>query len=618
MNWIDEEIIQEKGTHYFKSFEIPKKIIALFFIFIGFYFIAFLKIALMENKKWKILAEKNQSIELFIPAPRGLIFDRNKQILVENEESFDLIVDLTKINPNVLNEVESTILKYNLDSEINGNILIVKSLPKEIAFNFMVKYPQSLEIRVINSYTRKYNFTEELSNLVGYLGFPSEEEIKELNIESNEYVGKIGIERYYDKVLRGEKGLIKIVKDAKFNLLKIADKKEPKMGSSLVLSIDSEFQKKVYRAMKKYMEENGYKKGGVIAINPNTGEILALISYPSFDINAFTKERYKLDEVLNNPLNPLFNRVISGLYAPGSVIKPILAVGALEEKIIDPEKKIYSSGELRIPNPYLPGVYSVFKDWKVHGYVNMKEAIANSVNVYFYTIGGGYGDQKGLGIYNIKKYFELFGLGRKTGIDLLGEKSGFIPTPETKRENNRIDPIWRLGDTYNISIGQGDLLVTPIQIAVFTSALATNKLIQPFLVKEILDYKGNKIFERKIKVLKERLVNPENLKIVQEGMRMTVTQGTAKILNDFPIPIAGKSGTPQILGKRKLNAFFAGYAPYPNPEIVLVVFIEEVPEGSVSTLPLFKEIMKIYFSNHPKYKNLFLTESFYNNYDLGE
>ena len=610
MEWIDEEIIQEKGTHYFKSFDIPKKIIYLFFFTLFFYYAVFIKFSVFENQKWKTLAEKNQSIEIFTPAPRGFLLDRNKKIIVENENTFDLIADISKINSDTLKEIEDIITKYNLDSEITSNIMVVKNLPRDIAFNFMVKYPQSLEIRIINSYKRKYNFDEELSNLIGYLGFPDEEEIKELNVQPNEYIGKTGIEKTYDKFLRGEKGYIKIIKDAKANILKIADKKDPKMGSSLVLTIDLEFQKNIYKIMKQYMEENGYKKGGVIALNPDTGEILALISYPSFDINKFTKERYKIKDILNNPLNPLFNRVIGGLYAPGSVIKPILAVGALEEKIINPEKKIYSSGELRIPNPYLPGVYSIFKDWKVHGYVNMKEAIANSVNVYFYTIGGGYGDQKGLGIYNIKKYFELFGLGKKTGIDLLGEKAGFIPTPESKRKTNKLDPIWRLGDTYNISIGQGDLLVTPIQIAVFTSALATNKIVQPFLVKEILDYKGNKLFERKIKVLKERLVNPENLKIVQEGMRMTVTQGTAKILSDFPIPIAGKSGTPQILGKRKLNAFFAGYAPYSNPEIVLVVFIEEVPEGSVSTLPLFREIMRIYFSNHPKYKNLFLAENF--------
>lgn len=610
MDWIDEEIIKESGEFYFKPFDIPKSFIIIFFILIIVYLSVFLKFSLFEHKKWLALAQQNQSIQLILPAPRGIIFDRNKKVLVENEESFDLFVDISKINPDILKEVEEGIKIYNLDSEISNNILIVKNLPKNLAFRFIVKYPNLLEIRIINTSQRKYNFSEEFSNIIGYLGFPDEKEIEELGLKPNEYVGKLGIEKTYDKFLRGTNGLISFIKNAKANVVSISNKKNPIIGYSLVLSIDSDFQRKSYEAFKKYMEENNYKKGGMVALNPHTGEILAMISYPSFDINIFTKERTKIKQVLEDIYNPLFNRVISGLYAPGSVIKPILAIGALEEKIIDPDKKIYSSGELRVINPYVPGKDWVFKDWKAHGYVNMKEAIAKSVNVYFYTIGGGYKDQKGLGIYNIKKYLELFGLGKKTGIDLFGEKEGFIPTPDTKR-NNKLDPIWRLGDTYNISIGQGDLLVTPLQIAIFTSAISTNKLIRPFLVKNIIDYKGNVIYVKKPEVLKENLVNIENLRIIQEGMRMTVTEGTAKILNDFPIPIAGKSGSPHVLGKRKLNAFFAGYAPYPNPEIVLVVFIEEVSESSIAVLPLFKEIMKIYFSNHPKYKNLFYEDYVY-------
>ncbi len=596
MEWIDEEIIKEKGEFYFKFLKLPSFLFWIFFIILFIYGIYFLKIAVFEHKRWILAAEGNQILEVTLPAPRGLILDRNKKILCENEASFDLIADLNKLSESTLNEIENIISIYNLDYEISGNNLYVKNLPKEIALKFLIKFPNFLELMVLNTFQRKCNFQEEFSNLIGYLGLPDKEEVAKYKVKEHEYIGKMGIEKSYNRFLRGTNGTIKFVKDAKLNIVKISEKKEPIIGNYLVLTIDYDFQKKAYEAMKRYMKENGYKKGGLIAMNPNTGEILAMISYPSFDINIFTKERKKLEEVLENPFNPLFNRIISGLYSPGSVIKPLIAIGALEEKIIDPNKKIYSSGELRIPNPYFPGTYSVFRDWKVHGWVNMKEAIANSVNIYFYTIGGGYGDQQGLGIYRIKKYLELFGLGRKTGIDLIGEKDGFIPTPETKKQN-KIDPNWRLGDTYNISIGQGDILVTPLQIAVFTSALATNKLVRPYLVKEIVDYKGQIIFKNHPKIIKENLVNSENLKIVQEGMRMTVTQGTAKILAD--LPIAGKSGTPEIFGKKKLNAFFTGYAPYEKPEIVLVVFIEEVPIGSVATLPLYREIMEIYFSkNH--------------------
>lgn len=610
MDWLDEEIIKKRGEYYFKFIKLPSFLFLIFFLILFFYSLYFLKLAVLEHKKWVLASEGNQALEFILPAPRGLILDRNKKIICENENSFDLIVDLTKVHENTLNEIENIISSYNLDKDISGNQLYIKNLPKEIALKFFIKFPNSLEIMVLNTFQRKCNFQEEFSNLIGYLGFPDEDEIVENKIRPQEHVGKMGLEKTYDKFLRGINGKIRFIKDAKLNLIKLSEKSEPTIGNYLVLTIDYDFQKRAYEAMKKYMEERGFKKGGLIAMNPNNGEILAMISYPSFDINIFTKERMKLKEVLENPHNPLFNRVISGLYAPGSVIKPLIALGALEEKIIDPNKKIYSSGELRLPNPYFPGTYSIFKDWKVHGWVNMKEAIANSVNVYFYTVGGGYQDQPGLGIYRLKKYLEMFGLGKMTGIDLVGEKQGFIPTPETKKQN-KFDPIWRLGDTYNISIGQGDLLVTPLQIAVFTSALATNKLVRPYLVKEIIDYKGQIIFKNQPHIIKENFVNEENLRIVQEGMRMTITQGTAQMLKDFPISIAGKSGSPEILGKKKLNAFFTGYAPYEKPEIVLVVFVEEIPHGSVATLPLYKEIMRIYFQNHPNHRNLFLKNLYF-------
>jgi len=611
MEWLDEEIIKEKQEFYFKTPPFPIIYVILFiFLNLFFGFIVF-KYTFLEFNKWSLYAEKNRTLKIKIPAPRGLIYDRNNNIIADNLPSFDLIVNLLSLNEEDLGYINKLIQENNLNYEIVDNTLYVKNLKKELAFQLMIRYGNSLDIRVTNSFVRRYKFKESFGNLIGYIGFPNKEEIENFGVEPQEFVGKLGIEKGYQNYLRGKDGYLEIEKGVKADIVRIIKKIEPTPGYNLKLTIDANFQEKAYKILDRYMKEKNYKKGGLIMMNPQTGEILSLISYPSFDSNIFVENiKEKIEETLNNQFNPLFNRIISGLYAPGSVIKPIIAVAALEEKIISPDKKIYSSGSIRIPNPYIPNMYSIFRDWKVHGWVDMKKAIANSVNVYFYTIGGGYEDQKGLGIYKIKKYFELFGLGKKTNIDFIGEKSGFLPDPETKKKNI-IDPIWRLGDTYNISIGQGDLTVTPLQIAVFTSALATNKLITPFIVKEILNQNNNPIYIRKPQIIKEKLVNEENLKIIQEGMRMTVTEGTAKILNDFPIPIAGKSGTPQIFGKKKLNAFFAGYAPYPNPEIVLVVFIEEVPEGSVATLPLYKELMKLYFENHPKYKNL--SENYYLN-----
>ena len=597
MEWIDEEILKEKEDVIFKRIESPKIFYYIFSVILSISIIIGFKTMVLENKKWASYAKKNLSIKILQPAPRGLIFDRNKNLLAENLASFDLFLDLTHLKDEERNYFFDLINKYNLDYEIDGNILIVKNLPKDLAFNIMINYPNYLNVRIINSYSRNYPYKEALGNLLGYLGFPSENEAKEYNVSQKDYIGKDGIEKTYQKFLSGIPGVLELEKDTKENIIKTIEKREPVPGYNLELSIDAEFQKKAYELMDKYFKENGYKKGGLVVMNPKTGEIISLISYPSYDNNIFIKEREKVKDILENPYSPMFNRIISGLYNPGSTIKPILAAGALEEKIIDPNKKILANGEIRIPNPYFPGKYSVFKDWKVHGWVDMREAIANSVNVYFYTIGGGYGDQIGLGIWRIKKYFELFGLGKKTGIDLEKEEDGYIGDPNLKKKNI-LDPVWRIGDTYNISIGQGEILVTPLQIALFTSALAENKIVVPYVVKRIYDQNGKIIYERKPIIVKENLVNPENLRIVQEGMRMTVTSGTAKILKDLKIEVAGKSGTPQILGKKKLNAIFTGYAPYQNPEIVMTLFIEEVPEGSVATLPLYKSLIELYFNKN--------------------
>jgi penicillin-binding protein 2 len=361
-----------------------------------------------------------------------------------------------------------------------------------------------------------------------------------------------------------------------------------------------DFQQKAYELIKNYLQENNYRKSAFIALNPQTGEIISLISYPSYDPNWFLENPEKVNQILKDKNQPLFNRVIGGLYAPGSTIKLIVAAGALEEKIVSPETKIYANGELKIPNPYFPGTYSIFKDNKVHGWTDIYKAIADSVNIYFYVVGGGYlypsaeiPIKNGLGIEILNKYWKLFGLGQKSGVDLLGEKEGFLPSPETKAKNI-FDPVWRLGDTYNVSIGQGDLLVTPLQIALWTSAMATNKIYQPFLVKKIIDDHNQIIFDRSPKIIKENLIKAENLRIIQEGMRRTVTSGTAQILNDLPVEVAGKSGTPEIYGKKKLNAIFTGYFPYQKPEIVMTLLIEDVPIGSVATLPLYKDLVKTY------------------------
>lgn len=582
---IDEEIIFSlKGKKIKLSSSRDRNILIFFIVFIlaSVYF-SYLQIFLKD--KYLLFEERMKTSTYFYFPPRGNIYDKKGILLATSEQSFDAYFDLTKI-PSDFNFEDFQKARFFY----RGNQLIIRNVPREIAFQFL---SQKLDfLKIIPSYKRKYISREETGNLLGYVGFSQDE-----RYHPEEFVGQTGIEFTYQNYLSGNLGRIIYKKTNNGNLL--LSEIQPKRGSNLYLTIDYEFQKKAYELIDKYFKDNGYKKGAFIALNPKNGEVISLISYPSYDPNLFLEDTKKTIQVLNNENQPLFNRVISGLYAPGSTIKPIVAAAALEEKIITPETKIYASGELKIPNPYFPGTYSIFKDNKFHGWTDIYKAIADSVNIYFYVIGGGYPYpsveipiKEGLGIYRLLKYWKLYNLGQKSGIDLIGEKEGFLPSPETKSKNI-FDKIWRLGDTYNVAIGQGDLLVTPLQIALWTGALATNKIYEPYLVKKIVDENGQIVFERQSKVLKENLIKEENLKTIQKAMRMTVTEGTAKaFLSD--LPVAGKSGTPEIFGKKKLNAIFTGYLPYNNPDIVMTILIEDVPIGSVATLPLYRELVKTY------------------------
>ncbi len=595
---LDEEILFGLKGEKIKLSKINSKKFFFLIFFLIFFLLSFYFFYLQFFEKQKLLEieSKIKTISYLTFAPRGNIYDRHNNLLATSEQSFDAYVDLNKV-PSSINFRD---LFKDARFFYRGNQLIVRNISRETALEIMT---QNLDfIKIVPSFQRKYLAGKEIGNLLGYVGFPDE---NEKNYHPEEFIGKSGIELTYQNYLRGKPGEI-VYQITKNGLKKIKETK-PIPGKNLVLTIDWEFQKRVFELMNKYFQENNYKKGAFIALDPNSGEIISLISYPSYDPEWFLNDQEKALQALNDKDLPFFNRVISGLYAPGSTIKIIHASAALEEKIVNPNTKIYAGGQIKIPHPYFPGTYSIFRDTKVYGWTDIYKAIANSVNVYFYVIGGGYPYddpnipiKEGLGIYRLIKYWKIFNLGEKTGIDLLGEKAGFLPSPETKKKNI-FDPVWRLGDTYNVSIGQGDLLVTPLQIALFTAGVATNKIYKPFIVKKIIDENNKVIFERKPEVLKENLISEENLKVVRKGMRMTVTEGTAKILAD--LPIAGKSGTPEIFGKKKLNAIFTGYLFYNKPEVVMTLLIEEVPIGSVATLPLYREIVKTYLNL--KYGNSF-------------
>ena len=341
-----------------------------------------------------------------------------------------------------------------------------------------------------------------------------------------------------------------------------------------------------------------------MVMNPRTGAVLALVSYPAYDNNIFSQGISQADysALSNDPTQPFFNRAISAQYPTGSTIKPFEASGALQEKIISPDKLINDPGYILVTSKYDPSIVYRFSGVTPHGLVDMRKALAVSSNIYFYTVGGGFGSQKGLGPAGIKKYLDLYGWEEKTGIDLPGEYSGFVPTPTWKKETK--NEAWWDGDTYNLAIGQSDLQVTPLQVAAAYSYIANGgTLYKPQIVQKIIDGAPNDspniIKEFKPEIIRQNFIDEDNLRVVREGMRDGVAKpyGSSYMLNDIGVSVAGKTGTAEIGKEGVYNTWSSAFAPYDNPEIVVVSTIEEVQGLRAATLPVTHDILQYYFQN---------------------
>jgi penicillin-binding protein 2 len=334
-------------------------------------------------------------------------------------------------------------------------------------------------------------------------------------------------------------------------------------------SLDAKIQQDLFNSIQKLSESHGFTGGAGVVMDIHSGEILSLVSYPEFngEILSLGEDKNIINNYITDKRKLFLNRAVSGLYAPGSIVKPFFALGALMEGIISPEKSIFSAGSISIPNPYDPSKPTIFKDWKAHGWTAMREAIAVSSDVYFYSIGGGFDGQAGLGIARLEKYSRLFNIGEKTGVDLPTEKSGVIPNPEWKAKNFKGEA-WRVGNTYHTSIGQYGFQVTPLEMARATSTLANGgTVLTPHLLLE------DKDMEAKVSKID---LDKEQLKVIYEGMRMTVTEGTAGPLNVPYVKVAAKTGTAQIgVLKNRVNSWVVGYFPYENPKYSFAIFLED-------------------------------------------
>ncbi|MBU4142570.1 penicillin-binding protein 2 [Patescibacteria group bacterium] len=565
-----------------------------------------------QGQYFQSLAEKNRTRSLPILAARGIIYDKNFQQLVFNSPSFNFIVSLPDLPREVsarqavvakaaeisgvpvseiLDDIGSINLKYG------SSAIIIDGLTHEKLLALQARITELPGFDIEPDIVRQYAEASKYSHLLGYLGRMTETDIKKNpGYSLTEKIGKNGLEAFYDKVLRGQPGQRLLEVDSLGRLKREVAEQKPQDGQSLVLAVDSRLQTALFDSLKRALQSRQLKKAVAIALDPNSGGVLALVSFPSFDNNLFSKSfsSKDSDELLNDPAQPLFNRAISGQYPPGSIVKPLIAGAALQEKIITPATTVFSTGELTLANQYNPAIIYRFADWKAHGLVDIYSAIAQSCNVYFYTIGGGYDKIEGLGIERLAKYFKLFGLDSALGIDLPGENKGLVPDEQWKVAVKKED--WYTGDTYHVSIGQGDLLATPLQLAAATAAILNGgKIIQPRLVDKIIDSDKNVIIETEPKIIRQGFIDEANLAIIKKAMRQTVTDGSASLLNDLPVAVGAKTGTAQLAGNQNSNAWGVAFAPYENPQMVLVVLVENAGEGSQVAMPVIKEALQEYF-----------------------
>lgn len=439
---------------------------------------------------------------------------------------------------------------------------------------------------------RRYVDADGFGNLLGFVKYPARD--KSGFYYKKEITGADGIESYFNTILAGVNGLKIIEEDVRGRTQSESTVRPAEEGKKLVLSIDASVQKEFYNTLKQTVDTSGFTGGGGIIMDVHTGEVLSVVTYPEFNSAVMTdgKDADTIGAYFNDKRNPFLDRAISGLYAPGSIIKPFLAVAVLNEGIISPEKKILSTGSITIANPYNPDLPSIFRDWKANGWTDVKEAIAVSSDVYFYAVGGGYEDQKGIGIAGIDRYAMMFGFGKPIDTPFFKVKNnGTVPSPEWKAKVFNSDP-WRLGDTYNTSIGQFGFQVTAVQAVRALSAMATGgTLVDPVIIKK--DEEGY------VEPKKETVsgVKPENYTIVKEGMRMAVTQGTLGALNFSDLHIAGKTGTAEV-GSRKdyVNSWVTGFFPYENPKYAFALVLEKGPskyaEGAPASMKRVFEAMQ--------------------------
>ncbi len=598
-----------KGKDFLSGQNILKRIFFLLIPFGILLFLAFLQIVnlmIFQSEKFITQADSNRILKEKVFPPRGLIYDTNDQIIVNNFIRQDLVLTPNFIDNHSeylsfiseLLDVEKNVLEnifYEKLSEIKPfqSFTLLRNLNDEQLAKLKLNSNKLPGTEIIPSFSRNILFGESIGSTVGYLGFASRQNIlnnPKLRNFNDQQIGLTGIENEFDEELRGMPGYRFSEKDVNGNVLEVLDTEPSMKGKNVKLSIDIELQESLYR------EFEG-RKGALIAIEPDTGLIRAMISSPSYDPNYFNNLNFEeIKLILNNENSPLFNRAISGQYPPASTLKPFIGLVALEENIISWKDKILDEGEFFVEGDDRP-----YRGWKEggHGEVDMEKAIAESSDVYFYNIAFD------LTINSISPFLEKFGFGKSSEL-FINENNGILPNKKWKLGQQ--GEFWFKGDTINMAIGQGFILATPLQIALAYCALINGgELLTPRIVESI-GGENTKFSSKKI-VLKDK----KNLDYIQDALIAVVESntGTANNIYDSELRIAGKTGTAQvksILDDKKYqeirenillrdHALFVGYGPIENPNLVVVAIVENGESGSLVAAPIVKKAIDLFQKN---------------------
>lgn len=548
---------------------------------------------------------RNRTISISVPPPRGIIMDRNGTPLVQNIPSFDLLVisrqverndDQTFSGMDVLAEKLSRNpdeLTLALNDGLNKEAVffLATDLTREQVLSLRNILPSGFYL--ITSTKRNYIDGPEFSHLIGYIGKVNKQDMaNDSYYLPSDTIGRLGVEASYEDVLRGEHGQLA------FTSSQNVTSQAPVSGDNLVLNIDADIQEKLYSSVSEILRESGLGEATAIVQDPKSGAVMGMVSFPSYNNNLFNSQlsHEDFDMLFNNPRRPLFNRAISGQYNPGSTIKPFIGMTALQEKIVTASQIVNTDCiSLTVPNPQDPANPYVYRNWRVDtGPFTLRRAIADSCNIYFYTVGGGFGNIAGLGVQRITDYLSQALADHQLGIDLPGEEHGFLPTPDWKYATKK-EP-WYQGDTYNISIGQGDLLTTPLWINTYIGAIANGGAIwQPEVASRIVDDQKNTLTTIPPHQLGTLPFSIQVINEMKAAMRRTVTDGTGRLFNDLPVTVAAKTGTAEVVKGQRINSLVTLFAPVDNPQIAMTVLIEGSTSNQGYALRAAKQFLQWYF-----------------------